>query len=232
MLATFPFFYVALTNDTNRLQVILTDLWTSRMVQRIWTINVVVWIGRRLVETRYCRGHVDAAIKLGCDICYNLRQVWGNCDPITLDMIKLLSGMYTASGNYRAATALHESALNELLNDHDAAHNPRAADTVTQHLDLLKHAQARLQKGTKGQVNESQAYSDLSREVSTKFGLEPAASEDITSTDDDVGVWHRPRRFNLDVEEELMHQNNLRNSSGATMLNGSNGGRRISVAAL
>lgn len=232
MLATFPFFYVALTNDTNRLQVILTDLWTSRMVQRIWTINVVVWIGRRLVETRYCRGHVDAAIKLGCDICYNLRQVWGNCDPITLDMTKLLSGMYTASGNYRAATALHESALNELLNDHDAAHNPRAADTVTQHLDLLKHAQARLQKGAKGQVNESQAYSYLSREVSTKFGLEPAASEDITSTDDDVGVWHRPRRFSLDVEEELMHQNNLRNSSGATMLNGSNGGRRISVAAL
>ena len=232
MLATFPFFYVALTNDTNRLQVILTDLWTSRIVQRTWTINVVVWIGRRLVETRYCRGHVDAAIKLGRDICYNLRQVWGNCDPITLDMIKLLSGMYTASGNYRAATALHESALNELLNDHDAAYNPRAADTVTQHLDLLKHAQARLQKGAKGQVNESQAYSYLSREVSTKFGLEPAASEDITSTDDDVGVWHRPRRFSLDVEEELMHQNNLRNSSGATMLNGSNGGRRISVAAL
>lgn len=228
----FFFFFVTLNDDTNRLQVILTDLWTSRIVQRTWTINVVVWIGRRLVETRYCSGHVDAAIKLGRDICYNLRQVWGNCDPITLDMTKLLSGMYTASGNYRAATALHESALNELLNDHDAVHNSRASDTVTQHLDLLKHAQARLQKGAKGQVNETQAYSDLSREVSTKFGLEPAASEDIISTDDDVGVWHRPRRFSLDVEEELMHQNNLRNSSGATMLNGSNGGRRISVAAL
>ena len=227
----FDFFFAALNEDTNRLQVILTDLWTSRMVQRSWTINVVVWIGRRLVETRYCRGHVDAAIKLGRDICYNLRQVWGNCDPITLDMTKLLSGMYTASGNYRAATALHESALNELLNDDDAVHNSRAADTVTQHLDLIKHAQARLQKGAKGQVNESQAYSDMLRAVSTKFGLEPSASEDI-STDDDVGVWHRPRRFSLDVEEELMHQNNLRNSSGVTVLNGSNGGRRIPVAAL
>jgi hypothetical protein len=32
------------------------------------------------------RGSVDSAIQLCRDICYNLRQVWGSCDPVTLDM--------------------------------------------------------------------------------------------------------------------------------------------------
>lgn len=186
------------------------------------------------METRYCRGHVDAAIKMGRDICYNLRQVWGNSDPITLEMHKLLSGMYTASGDYRAAVSLHETALNELLNDGDAAHEPRATETVTQHLGLLKHAQTRLRRGSGARAveGESQAYSTLSRHLSTKFGLKPTTSEGAILADENVGVWHRPRRFSLDVEEELQHQNHLRSSSGATMLNGNGGTKRISIAAL
>lgn len=213
-------------------QIILTDLWTSRIVQRTWTLNVVVWIGRRLVESRYCRGNVDGAIKLGRDICYNLRQVWGNCDPITFDMTTLLSGMYTASGNYRAAVALHETALNELLNDRDAVHDERAAEIASQHLELLRHAQARRQKGSSSPAGETQAYSELVKQLSTKFNISAPASQDVSAMDDDVGVWHRPRRFSLDVQEELEHQNHLRNSSGATMLNGNAGAKRISVAAL
>lgn len=149
-------------------------------------------------------------------------------------MHKLLSGMYTASGDYRAAVALHETALNELLNDGDAAHEPRATETVTQHLGLLRHAQTRLRResGARAVEGESQAYTTLSRHLSTKFGLKLSASEDMLSADEDVGVWHRPRRFSLDVEEELKHHNHLRNSSGATMLNGNGGAKRTSVAAL
>lgn len=215
------------------MQIILSDLWTSRVVQRTWSLNVVVWIGRRLVETRYCRGDVKSAIKLGSDICYNLRQVWGNCDTFTLEMTKLLSGMYTASGDYRSAVILHETALNELLVDRDAANDSRAPETVSQHLELLRHAQGRRQKGSKAEGRESPAYVDLLSQLSDKFNLNTtSASKQLTTADDNVGVWHRPRRFSLDVEEELKHYNHLRNSSAATMVGGHGGSKRISVSAL
>lgn len=213
-------------------QIILSDLWTSRVVQRTWSLNVVVWIGRRLVETRYCRGDVKSAVKLGSDICYNLRQVWGNCDTFTLEMTKLLSGMYTASGDYRSAVILHETALNELLVDLDAANDSRAPETVSQHLELLSHAQARRQKGSKAEGRDSPAYMDLLSQLSAKFDLNASASKQVTTADDNIGVWHRPRRFSLDVEEELKHYNHLRNSSGATMVSGHGGSKRISVSAL
>ncbi|GAQ11642.1 hypothetical protein ALT_8963 [Aspergillus lentulus] len=209
------------------LEAILTDLWTSRLVQKTWSSNMVVWIGRRLVETRFCRGHTNAATQLGRDICYNLRHVWGNCDPVTLEMTKLLSGLYTASGNHLAAVALHETALHELLNDTDID-QAHAADAVSQHLQLLKHAQARLSKES-GQAVDTSAYDELVQQVGTKFGVRP---ESLQGAGDDVGMWHRPRRFSLDVEEEQLHSNHLRSSSGSALLNGNAGAKRISITAL
>ncbi|GIK02022.1 hypothetical protein Aspvir_006065 [Aspergillus viridinutans] len=209
------------------LETILTDLWTSRIVQKTWSPNMVVWIGRRLVETRFCRGHTTAAMQLGKDICYNLRQVWGNCDPLSLEMTKLLSGLYTASGNHLAAVTLHESVLHELLNDPDVD-QAQAADTVSQHLQLLKHAQARLSKESDQAVDTS-AYDELAQQVATKFGVK---QESLQGQDEDVGMWHRPRRFSLDVEEEQMHSNHLRSSSGSALLNGNAGAKRISITAL
>ncbi|KAF4161829.1 hypothetical protein CNMCM6936_002950 [Aspergillus lentulus] len=209
------------------LEAILTDLWTSRLVQKPWSSNMVVWIGRRLVETRFCRGHTNAATQLGRDICYNLRHVWGNCDPVTLEMTKLLSGLYTASGNHLAAVALHETALHELLNDTDID-QAHAADAVSQHLQLLKHAQARLSKES-GQAVDTSAYDELVQQVGTKFGVRP---ESLQGAGDDVGMWHRPRRFSLDVEEEQLHSNHLRSSSGSALLNGNAGAKRISITAL
>lgn len=163
-------------------QAILTDLWTSRLVQKTWSSNTIVWIGRRLVETRFCRGHTDAATQLGRDICYNLRQVWGNCDPVTLEMTKLLSGLYTASGNHLAAVALHETALHELLNDTDID-QAHAADAASQHLRLLMHAQSRLRKESSQAVDTS-AYDELVQQVGTKFGVRP---EGLQGAGDDVG---------------------------------------------
>ncbi|EAW08563.1 NACHT domain protein [Aspergillus clavatus NRRL 1] len=211
------------------LEAILTDLWTSRIVQKTWSLNVVVWIGRRLVETRFCRGRVHGATRLGKDICYNLRQVWGNCDPVTLEMNKLLSGLYTASGNYLAAVALHETALYELLNDPDVD-KTHAADTVSQHLQLLKHAQTRLSREGSHDVDES-AYDELVQLIATKFGIRQESLQH-GDYDDDVGMWQRPRRFSLDVEEQQMHSNHLRNSSGSALLNGNAGAKRISITAL
>ncbi|KAJ5103095.1 hypothetical protein N7532_003624 [Penicillium argentinense] len=217
------------------LEAILTSLWTSRIVQRTWTPDVVVWIGRRLVETRFCRGSVDSAIQLCRDICYNLRQVWGSCDPVTLDMTKLLSGLYTASNDHQSAAALHEGVLYDLLGDSDAKNHPRAADTATQHMELLRRAQSRL--GT-GKSSRASAHTDLVAQVTDRFGLQ---SEQIQGAGaahggETFGVWSKPRRFSIDIEdledEGQLHQNHLRESSGVGLVNGSGHVRRISVQAL
>jgi hypothetical protein len=220
------------------LEGILTQLWTSRIVQRTWTPDVVVWIGRRLVETRFCRGSVDSAIQLCRDICYNLRQVWGSCDPVTLEMTKLLSGLFTASNDHKSAAALHEGALHDLMGDSEAKKHPRAADTASQHMELLRRATSRLgaDKGTS--TKASSTHAGLMSQVADRFGLQ---SEQIQGVGDanggeKFGVWSRPRRFSIDVEDlddqGQAHHNHLRESSGAGLTTGSGAPRRISVQAL
>lgn len=205
-------------------------MWTSRIVQKTWSLPAVVWIGRRLVETRFCRGHVSSATQLGKDICYNLRQVWGNCDPVTLEMTKLLSGLYTASGNNLAAAALHETALAELLNNDE--HQEGAIEAVTQHLEYLQHAQARLSKEGQGAAVDAAAAQERLQQIATKFGLSTSQLEATAATDEASSMWQRPRRFSLDVEEPAMHHNHLRQTSGSALLNGNAGAKRISISAL
>ncbi|KAJ5143916.1 uncharacterized protein N7515_002703 [Penicillium bovifimosum] len=206
------------------LETILTQLWTSRIVQRTWTPDVVVWIGRRLVETRFCRGNVDSAIQLCRDICYNLRQVWGSCDPVTLEMTKLLSALFTASDNHQSAVTLHEGVLYDLLGDSEAKGHARAADTASQHMELLRRAKGRL--GGQGSGRDS-AHAELFQSLADRFGVQEGVGE---GNGEDFGVWAKPRRFSIDVEdmeeEGLAHRNHLRESSG----NGAP--RRISVQAL
>ncbi|KAL2840379.1 hypothetical protein BJX68DRAFT_279038 [Aspergillus pseudodeflectus] len=210
---------------------ILTELWTSRMIQKTWSTSAVVWIGRRLVETRFCRGNINSATQLGKDICYNLRQVWGNCDPVTLEMTKLLSGLYTASGNYLAAAALHETALAELLNS-DEHEKSGAVEAVTQHLELLQHAQMRLAKEGQSAAIDAATAQERVQQIATKFGLPVERLEVASTSDETIGMWQRPRRFSLDVEEPEAHRNHLRQSSGSALLSGNAGAKRISITAL
>ncbi|KAL4802830.1 hypothetical protein BDV18DRAFT_61643 [Aspergillus unguis] len=211
------------------LENILTTLWTSRLIQKTWSLSAVVWIGRRLVETRFCRGHVQSATQLGKDICYNLRQVWGNCDPLTIEMNKLLSSLYTASKNYLAAAALHETALAELLNSEEHTQHG-AVDAVTTHLELLQHAQIRLEKdGQSAAIDAATARSRV-QQVANTFKLPLESLE--TPSDKDIGTFERPRRFSLDVEEAAKHSNHLRQSSGSAMLSGNAGAKRMSISAL
>ncbi|KAJ5485669.1 hypothetical protein N7539_005657 [Penicillium diatomitis] len=219
------------------LEGVLTQLWTSRIVQRTWTSDVVVWIGRRLVETRFCRGSVDSAIQLCRDICYNLRQVWGSCDPVTLEMTKLLSALFTASNDHKSAAALHEGALHDLLADSDAKDHPHAADTASQHMELLRRSQSRL--GTsQGSSGRSSNHDDLLTQVTNRFGLKDAQIQGVGNANggDQFGVWSRPRRFSIDVDdlddEGQPHHNHLRETSGGNMTHGSGAARRISVQAL
>lgn len=221
------------------LEGILTQLWTSRIVQRTWTPDVVVWIGRRLVEARFCRGAVDSAIQLCRDICYNLRQVWGSCDGVTLEMTKLLSALYTASENHQSAATLHEGVLYDLISDSEAKDHPRAADTASQHMELLRRAQSRMGSAGKTSTRAS-AHADLYAQVVDRFGLQSEQMKDVGEAHggDQFGMWSRPRRFSLDVEDlddqsqGDMHQNHLRESSSAGLLNGSGAPRRVSVQAL
>ncbi|OQE42062.1 hypothetical protein PENCOP_c004G08341 [Penicillium coprophilum] len=212
----------------DELETILNQLWTSRIVQRTWTPDVVVWIGRRLVETRFCSGKVDSAIQLCHDICYNLRQVWGSCDPVTLDMTKLLSAMYTASENHKSAAALHEGILYDLLGDSEAEGHSRAADTASQHMELMRRAQERI--GTGQSARRASAHAELYQSLVDRFGVhaEQMKTAGEANGGADFGVWSKPRRFSIDVEDMeedgQMHHNHLRESSGAP--------RRISVQAL
>jgi tetratricopeptide (TPR) repeat protein len=206
------------------LETILTQLWTSRIVQRTWTPDVVVWIGRRLVETRFCRGNVDSAIQLCRDICYNLRQVWGSCDPVTLEMTKLLSALFTASEDHQSAATLHEGVLYDLLGDSEAKGHARAADTVSQHMELLRRAQGRLGGQSSGRAS---SHAELFQALADRFGVQEGVGEE---NGEEFGVWSKPRRFSIDVEdmeeEGQAHRNHLRESSGV------GGPRRISVQAL
>ncbi|KAL2802237.1 hypothetical protein BJX63DRAFT_415618 [Aspergillus granulosus] len=213
------------------LENILTALWTSRLVQKTWSGSTVVWIGRRLVETRFCRGDVNAATQLCKDICYNLRQVWGNCDPITLEMNKLLSGLYTASGNHLAAAALHETALAELLNSEEHEKSG-GMEAVTQHLELLQHAQMRLAKEGQSAAIDAATAHERVQQIATKFGLPIERLEVASTSDDTIGMWQRPRRFSLNIEDSDAHQNHLRQSSGSALLSGNAGTKRVSITAL
>lgn len=214
----------------------MTELWTSRTIQGTWSADTVVWIGRRLIETRFCRGKLDAAIQLCRDICYNLRQVWGSCDPVTLEITKLLSVLYTESGNHSAAINLHETVLHDLLDDPVVVSQNRAADTALQHIELFKSAKSRLcSKDKKDRTGEGQVSNDLLRRVSEKFGLKLKDRTEPKGVDEN-GVWHQPRRFSLDVEIHEDHHNHLRDFSGSALPNGNGNGyshsRRISIQAL
>ncbi|CAI7638039.1 unnamed protein product [Penicillium glandicola] len=215
----------------DELEGILTQLWTSRIVQRTWTPDVVVWIGRRLVETRFCRGNVDSAIQLCRAICYNLRQVWGSYDPVTLDMTKLLSALFTASDNHQAAATLHEGILYDMLGDSEAKSHTNAADTATQHMELLRRSQARL--GTGQGSRRASAHAELFQSIADRFGVQPEQIKSVGGAQ--FGVWEKPRRFSIDVEDleedGQTHHNHLREASGAG-LSGSGAPRRISVQAL
>ncbi|KAJ5964813.1 uncharacterized protein N7479_004689 [Penicillium vulpinum] len=211
----------------DELEAILTQLWTSRIVQRTWTPDVVVWIGRRLVETRFCSGKVDSAIQLCRDICYNLRQVWGSCDPVTLDMTKLLSALFTASENYQSAATLHEGILYDLLGDSEAEGHARAADTASQHMELMRRAQSRL--GTGQTARRASAHAELYQSLVDRFGVETEQMKNAGEANGGAqfGIWSKPRRFSIDVhdmEDGQMHHNHIRESSSAP--------RRISVQAL
>jgi hypothetical protein len=129
------------------LEWLLNSLWLSREVQKTWSATMIISIGRRLVQARFLAGHDREAIRLCEDICYNLRRSWGVLDPKTLEMLELMSQLYTYAGHYREAMAVHEEILRHVVEGDDG--DDRTPDTMSsqmarKHFDLLKRSYLRL----------------------------------------------------------------------------------------
>ena len=150
------------------------------------------------------------------------------------DMTKLLSALFTASENYQSAATLHEGVLYDLLSDSGAQGHARAADTASQHMELLRRSQARL--GTGQSSSRASAHAELFQSVADRFGVQSEQIKNVGEANggDQFGVWSKPRRFSIDVEdmeeEGQAHHNHLRETSGAGLGGGTQ--RRISVQAL
>ena len=84
----------------------MTRLWLSRKNLTSLSQDVIIRIGRRLVEVRFFHGHVDSAIELGEDILYNVQRVYGTSHPSTVDIASLLSTTYASTGDDVAAKAV------------------------------------------------------------------------------------------------------------------------------
>lgn len=91
-------------------QWLLNRLWLSRHQHGSLSQDVIVTLGRRLVDVRFFHGHIDSAIDLAEDILYNLRHVYGPSHRSAVEMMDLLSSIYMAKGDRTAAMAVLEAA--------------------------------------------------------------------------------------------------------------------------
>ncbi|MCJ1420615.1 hypothetical protein MMC32_006973 [Xylographa parallela] len=142
------------------LQWLLNELWSSREVQKRWTSEDIIAIGKRYVQARFLASDPKSQkssdiLPLCEDICYNLRRVKGSLDPLALEMFELLSQIYTSVGHYREAMGVHEDILRLIVEGDDD--DDGTIDTVTphvarQHLDLLKYSYQRLKGWDKSEA--------------------------------------------------------------------------------
>lgn len=206
------------------LEFVLADLWSSRIVQKTWSSDTIISIGRRLVEARFSCGRTEQAIRLCSDLCYNIKRVWGSFDRIALELTELLSELYTASGNYRAAMALHETVLRQVIHEGRDISSAEAASTSARHAQLLKRSYQRLG----GWDKEAQVYKDLYSEAHKRHGSEKSWShKSLEHVDkwqptgaDELGIWRPPVNYGfLITSDGKKHQNQLRKiSSHAPLL--------------
>ncbi|ORY54739.1 uncharacterized protein BCR38DRAFT_529142 [Pseudomassariella vexata] len=90
--------------DHARLQWLLSRLWSSRegltAASSCWSPEVMLALGRRLVQAHFAAGNRMAAIRLAEDLLYNVRRVHGARDQQTLGIYTLLGSLYTSMAAY------------------------------------------------------------------------------------------------------------------------------------
>ncbi len=108
--------------DHDRLQRLLSRLWASRERQTSWAPDVMLALGRRLVQAQFAVGMRGEAIKLADDLVYNVRRVHGPRHAQTLEMYALLASLYTSAGQfYQARAASADKSLSVETKQHAAA---------------------------------------------------------------------------------------------------------------
>ena len=148
------------------LEYLLLQLWQSREVQRNWTAETVLKVGRELVHAHYKAGHVNEAAEL-CDvICYNLRRSRGWLYRETRKVSLLLAEILTDMGRYAEAMDVHEEMLREIDED-TVGKNGVDAALVSQILEALKQDYARLGRWEKSE----RGYDELVQRVGKKYSL-------------------------------------------------------------
>lgn len=200
---------------------LLTELWESREQQSSWDSITIVWIGRRLVETRFAAGRREAAITLCEDICYNVRRVWGASDQVTVEMYNLLASLYTAAGDHVRAMSTHEEVCRQTLTavEEDGDIEPaQGADVVKDQVELMKRSYQRA--GGFGD-KDGALVKELFGQLTASFGKEKSFASvqgvDKWSTKekaDNLGVWTKPASFEFMGIQDQKHKNNLRRVSG------------------
>lgn len=163
-----------LTNSDRSLQWLLTRLWLSRRSLTSISEDVIVQIGRRLVEVRFFHGHVDSAIELGEDILYNLQRVYGTSHPSTIDIASFLSTMYVSTGDDAAALAVGEDASHVKVPDTGRyagkLNTPHAVESVKSNLEYLLQFYQR-----NGDADRSSQSAAIVKKLSEELGSSSAA---------------------------------------------------------
>ncbi|KAJ5776103.1 uncharacterized protein N7511_001114 [Penicillium nucicola] len=205
------------------LEYVLNDLWSSRIVQKTWSSDTIISIGRRLVEARFSCGRKEQAIRLCADLCYNIGRVWGQFDRITLELTALLSELYTETGNYSGAMAVHETALRQVSHTQTDVTSAEMGAFAVQHAELLKRAYQR----NGGWAKQSGVYTDLLGKVNEQLKAEKTWSKSsLESVDkwqpkgaDSLGLWQPPTTYGFLTSGKInKHQNQLRKiSTGKVM---------------
>ncbi|KAL4895741.1 hypothetical protein BDV59DRAFT_199726 [Aspergillus ambiguus] len=217
------------------LERLLTDLWTSRTVQKTWSSDTIVAIGRRLVEAQFSCGKqekTEHAIRLCSDIHYNLRRVWGTFDRSALELTTLLSELYTATGHYGRAMAVHEELLRQVVSESGKESSSlslaEGATIACRHVELLKRSAQRLG----GWDKEEHLYKQLLTALNERFEGEQAwrsvpleqLDEWVQSEADELGLWRAPASYGFllgggkEQEKKPAHRNQLRKVSETRLL--------------
>ncbi|KAF5855792.1 hypothetical protein ETB97_008434 [Aspergillus alliaceus] len=197
------------------LEFLLSQLWSSRIVQKTWSSDTIILVGRRLVEARFSNGRTTQAIQLCGDLCYNVKRVWGQFDRSALELTNLLSSLYTAEGDHVRAMGVHESVLRQLLEDSADLTLSQAAEIASSQAALLQRCYQRNGGWRKG----SERYENMFTRLNEKFAKEVkwAARHPRqwkTKDADKLGEWEPPHDYGfLTSGKAAAHRNQLRKAS-------------------
>ncbi|KAB8270434.1 hypothetical protein BDV30DRAFT_250591 [Aspergillus minisclerotigenes] len=197
------------------LEFLLNELWSSRVVQKTWSSDTIILVGRRLVEARFSNGRTTQATQLCGGLCYNVKRVWGPFDRSALELTNLLSALYTAEGDHVRAMGVHESVLRQLLEDSTDIRLSEAAEIASKQTALLQRCYQRNGGWSKG----SGRYENMFDRLNEKFAKEKKWTARnpqhwTVKEVDKLGVWEAPHDYGfLMAGKGTTHQNQLRKAS-------------------